>query len=71
MPDSFSYAKIDVVDDQQLEKILGKFDQVIELLKDSAQPVSKMRRTLELLATIAGIAGLVAVIDVLRSWLGG
>jgi len=59
------------VDDQQLEKILAKFDQVIELLKDSNQPVSKLRRTLELLATIAGIAGLVAVIDVVRSWLGG
>jgi len=59
------------VDNQQFERIISKFDQVIELLKTANKPVLKMRRILDIVAMAATIAGFIAVIDVIRNWLGG
>ena len=58
------------MDNQQLDKILSKFDQVIELLKVANKPVSKMRHILDLVAIAATIAGFVAVLDVIKNWMG-
>jgi hypothetical protein len=59
------------VDKVQFEEIIKRFDEVINLLKDSSQPLSIARRIVDGLATGIGILGVISIIDIIKSWLGG
>jgi len=59
------------VDKTELGEITGRLDQIISLLKAVSQPVPRIRRVLEIFATVAGILGIISVIDIIVSWFGG
>jgi len=54
-----------------LGTVTGQLDEIIGLLKTIARPVSGMRRVIDGIATGAGILGIISVVDILKTWLGG
>jgi hypothetical protein len=59
------------MDKSQLAEITNRLDEIIGLLKTGFQPVSKARRIVDIIATGVGITGIIAVIDIIRTWLVG
>jgi len=59
------------VDSTQLQEITKRLDEIIDLFKISSKPVSIARRIIDGLATGIGILGVISVIDIIKTWLGG
>jgi hypothetical protein len=54
-----------------MDGVARRLDRIIELLETIAKPASALSRALTGIATGAGILGILSVIDIIKSWLGG
>lgn len=54
-----------------INEVTKRLDEIISLLKISSKPVSVARRIVDGLATGIGILGIISIIDILKTWLGG
>ena len=48
-----------------------RLDKIISLLEDAGKQPSLLVRVLNGVATGAGILGILSVVDIIRTWLGG
>jgi hypothetical protein len=53
------------------QAFLERLDKIIALLEDANKQPSLLLKVFNGLATGAGILGILSVVDILRTWLGG
>ena len=51
--------------------LFQRLDRIIFLLEEAGKQPSVFVRVLNLVATIVGILGMIAIIDIIRNWFGG
>jgi len=51
--------------------LFGRLDKIISLLEDAGKPPSLLVRIGNGVATGVGVLGILSVIDLIRTWLGG
>ena len=56
---------------REVKQIVRQLDEITKLLKIIGKPQSAAKRIIDAMATGAGILGIISIIDVLKSWLGG
>jgi hypothetical protein len=54
-----------------LQEIVNRLDKLIELFQKSFQPKSLYQKIIDNILTIVGILSIIAIIDIIKSWLGG
>jgi hypothetical protein len=59
------------VNNKEFGEITGRLDEIIGLLKAISQPPPRVRQIVDILATGAGILGILSVADIIKAWLGG
>ena len=52
-------------------EITKRLDEIINLLKQNSRPVPVARRILDGVATGIGILGIISIIDIIKTWIGG
>ena len=51
--------------------LFERLDKIIDLLETGLKPMSKAERVIGWVATLIGIMGVLAVVDIIIPWLGG
>jgi hypothetical protein len=59
------------MDKLQLQEIVKRLDELIGLFKQIAKPKSRYEKIVDKITTIVGICGIIAIIDIIKSWIGG